>query len=62
MTKNQNSKQQNGHQMIDKSPKCLGHWAFEIDFVWNLDLGFRSMMVVTNCYNLARLSSTLMFS
>jgi len=52
-----------GSQIIDKSPECLGHWS--LDIVWNLNIGiwdFGSIMVVLNCFNIAGLASTLLFT
>ena len=60
MTKIQN--RQHGHQLIDKSSKCLGHWSFE--FGNFLDFGildFGPMIVVKNFINLVALSSTWTF-
>jgi len=41
---------QNGHQAIDNSQECLGHWNLGIG-IWD----FKPIMVVVDCFNLTGL-------
>jgi len=53
---------QNGHQTIDTSLECLGHWNFE--FGYCLEFGywdFRPITVVVNSFNLTGVLSALTF-
>jgi hypothetical protein len=62
MTKTQNK--QIGHQTIDKSPECLGHWTFEFGYCLGFgywDLGFQVYDVSSELLQSAGLSSTLTF-
>ena len=43
-------KMQNGHQAIDNSQECLGHWNLGIG-IWD----FKPIMVVVDCFNLTGL-------